>query len=94
MTFANISEPVKSSISPVSNANIGDAMAAPVEEHVELGEDRERAKVEEVEPVQDIPETHAEVRKPRLGRRPLLPTTADIDEHFPLQILVCTLQSR
>ena len=84
MTFANIAEPVKSSISPVSNANIGDAAAPPVEEHDELGEDRERAK--ELEPVQEVPEPHVEVRKPRVGRRPLLPTKADIDEHFPLHL--------
>ena len=69
MTFANIAEPVKSSISPVSNANIGDAAAPPVEEHDELGEDRERAKDEkELEPVQEVPEPHVEVRKPRVGR--------------------------
>ena len=56
-------------------------------EHVELGEDRERAKDEkELEPVQEVPVPHAEVRKLRVGCRPLLPTKADIDEHFPLHL--------
>ena len=27
-----------------------------------------------------------EVRKPRIGRRPLLPTKADIEEHYPLHL--------
>ena len=37
----------------------------------------------EVEPV---PESHEEVRQPKVGRRPLAPTKAEVEEHYPLHL--------
>ena len=33
-----------------------------------------------------VPDMHEEVRKPRVGRRPILPTKADLEEHYPLHL--------
>ena len=35
------------------------------------------------EQVQDVPEAHEEMRRPRVKRRPNMPTKAEIEEHFP-----------
>ena len=80
------------SISPISDDN-GDAVAPPSIERDELaeGQAKQQGQVEEEvqEPVRvDIgePESHEEVRHPRVARRPVLPTKAEIDEHFPLHL--------
>ena len=31
-----------------------------------------------------LPEQHEEARRPRVGRRPVLPTKAEFDDHYPL----------
>ena len=36
--------------------------------------------------VPPVPELHEEMRRPRVGRRPVLPTKADIANHFPLHL--------
>ena len=33
-----------------------------------------------------VPEVHEDSRGPRVGRRPVLPTKADFDEHFSLHL--------
>ena len=33
-----------------------------------------------------VPDVHDEVRRPRVGRRPILPTKADLEEHYPLHL--------
>ena len=36
--------------------------------------------------VTPVPEAHEEVRQPRIGRRLMAPTRAEIDEHYPLHL--------
>ena len=56
----------------------------------EFGQEEDAAKKDEEpgcvggEGEADRPEY--EVRKPRIARRPLLPTKAEIDEHYPLHL--------
>ena len=90
---------INPSIRPISNTEIRDKGISPIEERDELGDDQDKAeseakekaereaKVEEV-PVHDVPEPDpdAEVRRPRVARRPVLPTKADVEEHFPLHL--------
>ena len=78
------------SISPIS-AEERTADAAPDSGLREL-EDVQRDR-EAQEPVQRVPdgsepppEQHSEVRVPRVARRPMLPTKAEIAEHFPLHL--------
>ena len=33
-----------------------------------------------------VPEAHEEVRQPRIGRRPMAPTKAEVEEHLPLHL--------
>ena len=80
------------SISPISDIPRA-ADATPSVEHGELAEGQEdqRGRVEDQvqEPVREgigIPEAHAEVRPPRVARRPILPTKAEIEEHYPLHL--------
>ena len=37
-------------------------------------------------PPEPAPDEENEARRPRIGRRPMAPTKADIDEHFPLHL--------
>ena len=89
------------SISPIVETT-GDAFAPPIDERDELAEGHGEA-VEQVEvnapaPAHSVPgppEAHAEVRPPRLSRRPVLPTKAEVDEHPltpELQIVVRALR--
>ena len=80
------------SLSPIIEIP-GDAVATPGvgnEELVQEGEEqRVQADERDREPAQDVPgppEPHAEVRLPRVARRPVLPTKAEIDEHLPLHL--------
>ena len=56
---------------------------------MELGVEEANGEDEEVpdpEPGEvPVPEPD-EVRKPRVGRRPVLPTKADIENHYPLHL--------
>ena len=86
MTHVN---PVWPSISPIIEV-AGDANT-PCSERDELvrdgGEQQNRGAVQNpVQGVPEPPEAHAEVRLPRVARRPVLPTKAEIDEHFPLHL--------
>ena len=73
--------------------NTGDAAEAPSDEQYELApvdqEDRDQG-VEEVEAPARVKlgaqAEDDEARMPRVGRRPLLPTKAEIEEHFPLHL--------
>ena len=58
---------------------IGEAPAAPAE-------GIERAVGEAAAQAAGGEEAEGEVRKPRIGRRPLLPTKAEIEEHYPLHL--------
>ena len=80
------------SISPISE-NRGDAAAPPIIERDELaegqGDQQGQVEAEVQEPVQGdigLPEPRAEVRHPRLARRLILSTKAEIDVHFPLHL--------
>ena len=45
--------------------------------------EEEKGQESEVPPVPELPDG---IRRPRVGRRPVLPTKADIAEHFPLHL--------
>ena len=51
----------------------------------EIVEDRDIENDEAIEPVPE-PGEDFEIRKPRIGRKPVLPTKAEVDEHFPLHL--------
>ena len=80
------------SISPISEIHV-EAAAPPSIERDELAEGQEdqRGKVEaevknQFEETLGFPGPHAELRHPRLARRPILPTKAEIKEHFPFHL--------
>ena len=80
------------SISPISDISRA-ADATPSVEHGELaeGQEKQRGRVEDQshEPVREdigIPDAHAEVQPPGVARRPVLPTKAEIEEHYPLHL--------
>ena len=80
------------SISPIVETT-GVALAPPIDERDELaeghGEAVEQVEVNAPEPAHGVPgppEAHAEMRPPRVSRRPVLPTKAEVDEHFPLHL--------
>ena len=77
---------VKSSISPIDVYKQGDAEAPPVEEKDELGEGRKEGKKIETPIEEAIEQGEEEVRQHRVARRPVLPTKAEIDEHYPLHL--------
>ena len=33
-----------------------------------------------------VPEAHEQVRQPRIGRKPMAPTKAEVEEHLPLHL--------
>ena len=90
---------INPSIRPISKTERRDKGISPIDEGDELGDYQRgveseakdnaesEAKVEEV-PVHDVPEpdADAEVRRPRVARRPVLPTKADVEEQFPLHL--------
>ena len=90
---------INPSIRPISKTERRDKGISPIDEGDELGDYQRgveseakdnaesEAKVEEV-PVHDVPEpdADAEVRRPRVARRPVLPTKAEVEEHFPLHL--------
>ena len=81
--------PFNNSISPIN-----DKPTSSVEVDVELEvEIRAKEKDEDgdietdivIEPVPE-PGEDFEIRKPRIGRKPVLPKKAEVDEHFPLHL--------
>ena len=74
---------VDNSISPVVSHN-DEASSEALSEQKELVEDV--LEKDEKESNAPVPEHHEEARQPRIGRRPILPTKAEIDEHFPLHL--------
>ena len=70
------------SISPVTTKSVDDLNIDKEEKDKE--EDRDVAESNVVEPPPEAPE--GEMRQPRLGRRPVLPTKAEVEEHFPLHL--------
>ena len=76
------------SISPINEIN-GDAVAAPFGLGEGQGQGQEKESEQAADPVRGIPgppEPHEEMRAPRVARRPILPTKAEIAEHFPLHL--------
>ena len=80
------------SISPIDLTK-GAASATPIVVQDELEEGHGQAagqdKSDVPEPAHGVPgppQPHDEVRIPRVARRPVLPTKAEIDEHFPLHL--------
>ena len=87
MTSVNIAG-INPSIRPISSTEKRDTGVSPIEERDELEDDQSKAESKEKDegvPVHEVPEPHhdPEVRRPRVARRPVLLTKADIDEHFP-----------
>ena len=77
------------SISPIVETT-GDASATPIVERDELVEGHVegegQVEVDAPEPAHGDPgplEAHSEVRPVRVPRRPVLPTKAEVEEHFP-----------
>ena len=71
---------ISNSISPVSQPS-----AAPVEAQPEKKELMETENLENKEVI-PVPEAGEEVRQPKVGRRPMAPTKAEVDEHYPLHL--------
>ena len=76
---------INSSISPVIPSSGNVAESTP--------DDKELAEKEEIVKLDDtpVPGDEEEVGQPRLGRRPMAPTKAEIEEHYPtpkLQVMV------
>ena len=72
------------SISPIDINNKGEE-----NKDKEIEEDKvedERAKNDDGEVAPPPERDENEMRKPRLGRRPMLPTKAEVEEHFPLHL--------
>ena len=91
MTLKEQSALSKTTLSPITSddtaiavddANKEELKESKGEEDELKGTESEEAK-EEIAPV---PEAHEEVRRAKIGRRPDLPTKADIDEHCPLHL--------
>ena len=70
---------IGSSISPVNHHEPG--VSGSASGNKELA--KNGVQGEEVIPA---PEDHDEIRQPRIGRRPLAPTKAEIEEHYPLHL--------
>ena len=95
MTKANPVAPFDNSISPFDNKDLP-MMAKNAENESEdksMTEDKEKpveAPIEEKEWPADVPlppdDPDGEYRRPRVGRRPVAPTKADLDEHLPLHL--------
>jgi hypothetical protein len=51
-------------------------------------EDRELEKSEKLEEIEvvPVPDGDDEVRQPKVGRRPMAPTKAEVEEHYPLHL--------
>ena len=73
---------IGSSISPVTNRDVEQQQA--LDQDKELAQEGEKEK----EPGDGTPAPahDEEVRQPRLGRRPMAPTKAEIEEHYPLHL--------
>ena len=67
----------------MSNASNDTAVADHRAQEEDAPEDGQEVKGESDDPV---PDAHEESRKPRAVRRPVLPTEAEINKHFPLQL--------
>ena len=73
------------SISPVTAKSVDDLTIDKEEKDKEEdGMTGNAAESNVVEPPPEAPE--GEMRQPRLGRRPVLPTKAEVEEHFPLHL--------
>ena len=87
------------SVSPFVGFNaaplFGTASAAQDEEVNKVEIDEAAPPVEAAGPILQAEEEQAdvrggvgedEIRRPKIGRRPVLPTKAEVDEHFPLHL--------
>ena len=86
--------PVINSISPAVNScanplfGTASANLGLEDEEKEMNMNEVQVVTEAAGEVQEVPEAldGEEARRPKIGRRPVLPTKAEIDEHFPLHL--------
>ena len=70
------------SISPLSHADVARPSTSSAQ--------KDLAEVEEKDVIEiAVPDLQDEVRRPRIGRRPMAPTKAERDEHLPLHQVQC-----
>ena len=74
---------IDNSISPVIQHSATNAEAQEDDEKLVEIEEMESRKAA---PVLEEHDEHDEVRQPRVGRRPMAPTKAEIEEHYPLHL--------
>ena len=91
MTLKEQSALSKTTLSPITSDDTAIAVDDANKEELKesKGEDDElkRTESEEAkEEIEPVPEAHEEVRRAKIGRRPDLPTKADIEEHYPLHL--------
>ena len=74
-------------------SNVIDHSISPVAQHCAItaeaqAEDEKLVETEKLESREaaPVPEVYDEVRQPRVGRRPMAPTKAEIEEHHPLHL--------
>ena len=72
------------SISP-SIRKIAEGQATAASEQIEL-ENEQLLNTEKKEHATPVPEQREEARRPCVGRRPVLPTKAEIEDHYPLHL--------
>ena len=70
--------------------NIVDNFISPVIQRAPAApeEDRELEKSEKLKEIEvvPVPDGQEEVRQPKVGRRPMAPTKAEVEEHYPLHL--------
>ena len=82
MTSMQDSSSPYQSISPLNTKSDDDLIE---DKEIEQEENKDEAKIEDE--VEAPPEAvEGEMRRPRVGRRPILPTKAEVEEHFPLHL--------
>ena len=74
--------PIGFSISPLRQHDA--ALPSGSSAQKELGEVEK--KDDHINPVPDIPGVEQHIRQPRVGRRPMSPTKAEVEEHLPLHL--------
>ena len=71
---------ISNSISPVNQHDAEQAPAQMVNQELVETEEGDEEKGD------PVPESHEETKQPRIGRRPIAPTKAEIEEHYPLHL--------
>ena len=85
MTLRNPSVPLPIPVSPIDNRSPFCGAAEVKKDEDGNGSEAELEKAVE-EAQEELEVEDEEIRKPRIGRRPVLLTKAEIDSHFPLHL--------